>query len=217
MVQIGRINKLTVKRIRDYDVYLDGGELGDILLPLLELPENCQVNDEVEVFVYNESEGRLQATIQTPRVMVGQVAKLQVVTNATTGSYLNWGLKKDLFAPRSQQLVKMEEGQSYVIFVFLDKRSNRITASSKLDKLLSQEPPRYAEGEEVDLLIYDTTDLGYKAVVNKTHGGMLYKNEVFQKVVVGQSMKGFIKKVREDGKIDLILQQSGYQGVDDIS
>jgi predicted RNA-binding protein (virulence factor B family) len=217
MAQIGRVNKLAIKRTRDYGAHLDGGELGDILLPKKYVPEKCQPGDEIEVFVYADGEDRLRATTQKPYATVGQFAKLRVVANSSSGAYLDWGLQKNLLVPKREQLAKMEEGKSYVVFVFFDKKTNRITASSKLDKFLSFQTPNYDEGEEVDLFIYDKTDLGYKALVNNSHGGMVYKNEVFQKLFIGQQLKGYIKKIREDLKIDLSLQQPGYQKVDDIS
>jgi predicted RNA-binding protein (virulence factor B family) len=217
MAQIGRINKLTIKRIRDYGAHLDGGESGDILLPLTQVPKKCQPGDEVEVFVYVARTGRLRATTQKPDATVGQFAKLRVKAITPSGAFLDWGLQKDLLVPKREQLAKMEEGKSYIVFVFLDEKSNRITASSKLDKFLNRQPPDYDEGQEVDLIIYEQTDLGYKAVVNNSHLGMVYKNEVFQKLFIGQQLKGYIKKIREDLKIDLSLQQSGYQKVDNIS
>lgn len=217
MAQIGRINKLTVKRTRDYGAHLDGGESGDILLPKKYVPDNCRAGDEVEVFVYEDREERLRATTQRPHATVGQFAKLRVVANSASGAYLDWGLEKDLLVPTREQLFKMEEGKSYVVFVFLDEKNNRITASSKLDKFLNLQPPDYEEGEEVDLIIYDKTDLGYKAVVNNAHVGMIFKNEVFQPLIAGQQLKGYIKKIRDDLKIDLILQKPGYQEVDDIA
>jgi predicted RNA-binding protein (virulence factor B family) len=217
MVQIGRINKLTVKRMRDYGAHLDGGESGDILLKKKHVPEKCRPGDEVEVFVYVNKENRLRATTRKPYAAVGQFAKLRVVANTSSGSFLDWGLQKDLLVPKKEQHARMDKGKSYVVFVFLDEKTNRISASAKLDKFLSLQPPDYGEGQEVDLIIYDQTDLGYKAVVNNSHGGMVFKNEVFQKLDIGQQLKGYIKKIREDGKIDLSLQQPGYQKVDDIS
>ena len=217
MAQIGRINTLTVKGRRDYGVHLDGGDSGDILLPTRYVPENCQPGDEVEVFVYVDREDHLRATTQRPEVTVGQFAILPVVSNSTSGAYLDWGLDLDLFVPKSEQQNRMVEGKSYVVYVFLDEKTNRITASSKIDKFLGLQPPAYKEGEEVDLIIYERTELGYKAVVNLYHEGMVYENEVFQKLYLGQQLKGYIKKIREDLKIDLCLQQPGYQGVDDIS
>ena len=217
MVEIGRINKLTIKRKLDYGAHLDGGESGDILLPKKYVPKKCQSGDEVEVFVYVDREERLRATTQKPYVTVGQFAKLRVVANSSSGAYLDWGLQKDLLVPKREQHAKMEEGKSYVVFVFLDKKTNHITASSKLDKFLDLQSPNYDEGEEVDLFICYKTDLGYKAVVNNSHWGMVYKNEVFQKLHIGQQLKGYIKIIREDLKIDISLQQSGYQKVDNIS
>jgi len=216
MAQIGRINKLKIKRKRDYGAHLDGGKAGDIILPKRYVPQSCRAGDEVEVFIYVNKEGRLRASTQKPYVTVGQFAALRAVANTPSGTFLDWGLKKDLLVPKREQHGRMEEGRSYVVFVYLDEK-NRITASAKLDKFLSQKPPDYAEGDEVDLLIYDTTDLGYKAVVNKAHAGMIYKNEVYQKLHIGQELKGYIKKIRDDHKIDLRLQQSGYQKVDEIS
>jgi predicted RNA-binding protein (virulence factor B family) len=217
MAEIGKINKLKIKRKRDYGVHLDGGDSGDILLKKKNVPENCQPGDEVEVFVYADGENRLRATTEKPYASVGQFAKLRVVANASAGAFLYWGLQKDLLVPKKEQHARMEKGKSYVVFVFLDEKTNRISASAKLDKFLSLEPPNYEEGEEVDLIIYDITDMGYKAVVNNAHGGMIYKNEVFRTLHIGQELKGYIKKIRDDQKIDLRLQQSGYQKVDDIS
>ncbi|MBU0961225.1 MAG: type I-B CRISPR-associated protein Cas8b1/Cst1 [Proteobacteria bacterium] len=217
MVQIGKINKLTIKTTQAYGVHLDGGESGDILLPTRDVPEKCQPGDEVEVFVYLDREDHLRATSKKPYATVGQFSKLQVVSNSSSGSYMDWGLGIDLFVPKSEQQDNMKEGNSYVVFIFLSNKNNRIIASSKLEKFLSSQPPHYEEGEEVDLLIYDKTDLGFRAVVNSSHDGMIYENEVFQKLFIGEQLKGYIKKIREDLKIDLSLQQPGYQKVDDIS
>ena len=217
MTLIGRINKLTIKRTRNYGVHLDGGESGDILLPKRYVPAKCTTGDEVEVFVYVNKEGRLRATTQRPYATVGQFAKLQVKANTSSGAFLDWGLQKDLLVPKKEQHGRMEEGKSYVVFVFLDEKTRRITASAKLEKFLGLQPPEFRAAEKVDLIIFDKTDMGYKAVVNSSHLGMIYKNEVFQKLHIGQQLKGYIKKLREDGKIDLSLQQHGYQKIDAIS
>lgn len=217
MAQLGRINRLTIKGKHDYGVYLDGGDLGDVTLSKKYLPKNFQVGDEVEVFVYLDKEERLLATTQMPYATVGEFAKLRVKANSSAGAYLDWGMQKDLLVPKREQHLKMEEGKFYVVFLFLDQKTNRITASSKLDKFFSQEPPPYKEGDEVDIFICDKTELGYKAAVNNSHWGMVYKNEVFQKLNLGQQLKGYIKKIRQDLKIDLSLQQLGYQKVGDIS
>ena len=217
MLEIGRVNKLIIKRKRDYGAMLDGGESGDILLPKKDVPKKCRQGDEVEVFVYVDKEEHLRATTQKPYATVGQFAKLRVVANSPSGAFLDWGLQKDLLVPKREQHSKMNEGKSYVVFVFLDKKTKRITASSKLNKFLSLQAPNYDEGEEVDLFICDRTDLGYKVLVNNSHWGMVYENEVFQKLHIGQRLKGYIKTIREDLKIDISLQQSGYQRVGNIS
>ncbi|MEN8200562.1 MAG: S1-like domain-containing RNA-binding protein [Thermodesulfobacteriota bacterium] len=217
MLQIGRVNRLRVNGTQAYGVHLDGGEAGDILLKNKDVHGNCQPGDELEVFVYVDREDRLQATTRTPHATVGQFASLRVVATTSSGAYLDWGLENDLFVPKSEQQNNMVEGKSYVVFVFLSERNNRITASSKLAKFLSPQPPDYREGEEVELMLYEKTAMGYGALVNRSHVGMIYDNEVFQKLQLGQELKGYIKKIRQDQKIDLSLQQSGYQRVDDIS
>lgn len=218
MIELGKINKLTIKRTRDYGAHLDGGEEGgDILLKHRDLPEHCRAGDVVEVFLYLDREDHLRATTRMPFAMVGQFACLRVVAITSSGAYLDWGLEKDLFVPRSEQQEPMEEGKSYLVFIFVDELTHRITASTRLEKFLSEEIPPYQEGEEVELLIYAQTDLGYKALVDHTYSGIIYKNEVFQKLSIGQQLHGYIKKVREDLKIDLCLQRSGHQGVDDVA
>jgi predicted RNA-binding protein (virulence factor B family) len=217
MAKLGRINKLTVTSTMAYGAHLDGGESGEIILPSRDLPEHCQPGDEVVVFVYKDGEDRLRATTQKPRATVGRFATLRVVAVTGSGAYLDWGLQSDLFVPKSEQLVQMVKGRVYAVFVLLDEQTERVIASSKLEKFLDRQPPDYAEGEEVELIIFDQSDLGYKAVVNQAHLGMLYKNEVFQRLTMGQQLTGYIKKVRADQKIDLGLKKPGYQGVEDFS
>ena len=217
MIQIGKINKLRIKEIRTNTVDLDAGSFGEILLAAKDVPARSREGDEIEVFVYADKEDQLQASIQKPYATVGEFATLQVVSNASAGSFLHWGMESDLLVPKGEQQHPMVEGKSYVVFIFLSEKTNRIIASSRLDKFLSPEAPDYKEGEEVDLILFEQTDLGYRALINRNHVGMIYKNEVFQHLEIGQHIKGYIKKLREDQKIDLILQKSGYQGVDDIS
>jgi hypothetical protein len=217
MAEIGGINRLKVKRTRDYGAHLDGGASGDILLPAREMPKGCQAGDEIEVFVYQDREDRLRATRQKPQVLVGQFAALTVVTNTAAGAYLHWGLPLDLFVPRSEQQERMEVGRTYPVYVFLDQKTGRITGSTRLEKFLSRQPPSYKEGEKVELLVYARTELGYKAVVNQAHTGMLYRNEVFRPLAPGRLFQGYIKRVRADGKIDLSLQPPGYQGIDELA
>lgn len=216
MVKIGRSNSLLVIRKVDFGAYLDGEELDEILLPERYLPKNCKIDDTIEVFIYLDSEDRLVATTEKSYAEVGDFACLKVVDLGPAGAFLDWGLPKDLLVPFREQKEKMIEGREYVVFVYLDK-SNRIAASSRLDRFLGKEPASFQEGEEVELLICDQTDIGYKAIINSTHWGVLYKNELFQKLKKGQQIKGFIKKVRDDGKIDLSLQKPGPEKVDELS
>jgi predicted RNA-binding protein (virulence factor B family) len=215
MVETGKLNKLRVIKKVDFGIYLEGEEAGEILLPLRYVPENCEVDDIIEVFIYFDSEDRIIATTEKPYAMVGQFALLKVISVNSVGAFIDWGLPKDLLVPFREQKQEMEEGKSYVVFIYLDK-SKRIAASSKLDKFFDTLPISFQEGQEVELLICYQTDLGYKAIINGCYGGVLYKNEVFQVLEKGQKIKGFIKKVRDDKKIDLCLHKPGYKKVDDL-
>lgn len=217
MVQIGKINILPIKDIQPSGILLEGGELGDIILKPPRNPRKYKIGDEVGVFIYVDNNQHLIATVQKPYSIVGEFAKLTVVATSSAGAFLGWGLDSDLFVPKSEQQNNMRVGNSYVVYTFHSEKSNRITASSKLDKYLDQQPTEYTEGEEVDLLVYAESDLGYSAVVNNSHVGMIYKNEIFQKISIGQQLTGYIKKIRDDLKIDLRLQKSGIQSVDDIA
>lgn len=217
MVQVGKINRLSIKEIQTDAIQLDGGGLGDILLKERHAARKYRQGDVIDVFVYLDKDQRLLATTQKPYALVGEFAKLTVVSTTQAGAFLGWGLEDDLFVPISEQQNNMMEGKAYVVFVFLSEKNNRITASSKLDKYLKKQPPGYAVDEEVDLLIYAKTELGYNAVINSSHVGMIYENEVFQQLVIGQRLRGYIKKMRDDFKIDLRLQQAGYHGVGDVS
>lgn len=217
MVEIGRLNKLKVVRSQDFGVYLDGDKHGEILLPRSDTLEEIKVDDEVKVFIYFDSEDRIIATTRKPTIMVGEFAVLTVVSKTTIGAFLDWGLSKDLFVPYREQKQTMEEGKKYLVHAFYDIVSNRIAASSKLDKFLGNVEPDYSEEQLVDLIICNRTDLGYNAIINNLHWGVLYKNELFQKIEFGQQIKGYIKKVREDGKIDLTLDKPGPQKIDSVS
>ncbi len=217
MLQIGKMNTLKISRIQADGVHLDAGEGRDIVLPKKSVPPQSQVGDELEIFVYVDKDNRLQGSTQKPSVSVGEYGVLRVVSDSSAGAFLDWGMDNDLLVPKAEQQHKMVPGQSYVVFAFLSEKTNRIVASSKLDKFLSRDFPPYEEGEEVELIVFEKTDLGYRALINKSHAGMIYSNEVFQQLRIGQQVKGYINKIREDQKIDLILQQPGYQGVDAVS
>lgn len=217
MAEIGKLNKLRVVKEVDFGFYLDGGEHGEILLPKKYIPENAKPDDILEVFIYLDSEDRIIATTETPYIMVGEFACLKVVAVTSVGAFLDWGLMKDLFVPFREQKQKMEEGKWYIVTVYLDYDTKRLVASAKIEKFLDNLPPDFEPEQEVDLLIAGESDLGFNAIINNKHLGVLYKNEIFQPLRKGDRIKGYIKKIREDEKIDLLLQKPGYAKVDDIS
>ena len=217
MVEIGRVNTLEVVRETDNGLYLDGRELGEILMPKKFITEEVRTKGWADVFVYTDSEDRLVATTEEPFAMVGEFAFLKVVSVSRFGAFLDWGLPKDLLVPFREQKADMVEGRSYLVCLFLDVLTKRIAASAKIDKFLDNTPPEYEPGDEVQLMIVEETDLGYKAIVNKEHWGMLYKNQIYQPLSPGQKITGYINKVRDDEKIDLLLEKPGYEKVDAIS
>lgn len=216
-IELGKFNHLEVVKLVDFGVYLDGEESGEILLPTRYVPSNCEIGDILNVFLYLDSEERLIATTLTPYVQVDQFAYLEVAWINEYGAFLNWGLMKDLFVPFSEQKMKMQVGRSYIIYAYLDEESYRIVATAKIDKYLSKEAPDYQPGQEVDILIWQKTDLGFKAIIENEYPGLIYDNEVFQDVRTGMQMKAYVKQVRDDGKIDIMLQKSGMARVGDFS
>ncbi|MCD8166696.1 MAG: S1-like domain-containing RNA-binding protein [Bacteroides sp.] len=217
-IELGRFNWLAVVKEVDFGVYLDGGEEGEILLPARYVPEEIQVGEEIRVFIYLDMEERLVATTLTPYIQVGEFANLEVSWVNQYGAFLNWGLMKDLFVPFREQKVKMEKGNRYMVYAYVDEESFRIIASAKIEKFLSKEPPPYKAGDEVNLLIWQKTDLGYKVIVENRYSGMLFNNEIFRTDIrSGLRLSGFIKQVREDGKIDLTLQSSSRENLEDFS
>lgn len=217
MAEIGKYNNLEIIRETENGVYLDGGEHGEILMPRKYVDDEVKEQGTANVFVYTDSEDRLVATTETPLATVGQFAYLKVNATARFGAFLDWGLAKDLLVPFSEQRIKMQEGNSYWVYVYLDLLTNRVVASAKLNKFLDNTPPEYTKGQEVNLIIIEETDLGYKAVINSEHTGVLYKNQVFRKLKIGSETKGYIAKIRTDEKIDLLLEEPGYEKVDEIS
>ena len=207
MIKIGRTYELDVIKAVDFGFYLDAEDLGEVLLPAKYAPSDLVEGDYLDVFLYLDSEDRPVATTQTPKARVGEFAYLEVVDNTSVGAFLDWGLEKDLLVPFSEQHRPMEVGHSYLVHVYIGQADGRIVASSKIDKFLDDdEPHNFKPQQEVNLIIANSTDLGYKAIINHNHWGVLYKNEVHQRLSFGQSIKGFIKHIRPDGKIDLSLQ-----------
>ena len=216
-IQLGKFNRLEVVKEVDFGVYLNGDEDGEILLPTRYVPEGCKPGDVLNVFIYLDMDERLVATTLKPYVQVGQFACLEVAWTNQFGAFLNWGLMKDLFVPFREQKMKMIKGNRYVVHAHLDEESYRIVASAKVERYLSKEKAPYERGEEVDCMVWQKTDLGFKVIVDNKYSGMLFKNEVFQQLHTGMKLKAFVKQVREDGKIDLELQQRGVQKVEDFS
>jgi len=216
MVELGKYNKLKIVKAREAGVYLDGGDCGELLLPKDQIFSDCQVGETLEVFLYRSSKEKVVPTTTKPHAMVGEFSYLKVVDVLDVGAFLDWGLPKDLFVPESEQKEAMENGKSYVVYIYKDDRRDHVAASSKLDAFLDKEPVVFRENEKVDLLVCHQTELGYKVIINDSHWGLLYKDEVFQNLECGQRVEGFIKKIREDGKIDLSLQVQGYQKMNDL-
>jgi len=216
MVQVGRFNKLEVVKEVDFGVYLDGGELGTILLPQRYMPEDCELGDWVDVFLYFDSEDLLIATTEKPRVEVGRCEMLKVIDINNAGAFMDWGLPKDLLVPYSEQLKPMEVGYSYVVYVFHDQDSDRIAASTRLQDYLAEESVWVKPRQAVDLLIAGRTDLGYKAVINDQYLGLIFRDDAFRPLKVGERLPGFIKGIRSDGKIDLVISQGTLQGDHDL-
>ena len=206
MVNLGQYNTLTILRRSEVGLFVDGGELGDILLPRKYVTDSMQVGEQLEVFLYNDSEDRLVATTLRPHALVGECAYLKVVSTSYHGAFLDWGLPKDLLVPFSEQQQTLQDGYSYTVFIYIDTSTQRIAASTKLENWLSIDASHFKPRQPVDLMIYGKSDLGFKAVVDGTHLGQLYTNEIFRPLHYGEKVKGFIKQLREDGRIDLMLQ-----------
>ena len=181
------------------------------------MPEDCKIGDFLNVFLYLDMDERLIATTLTPLVQVGQFACLEVSWVNQYGAFLNWGLMKDLFVPFREQKMKMQVGRKYVVHAHVDEESYRIVASAKVERYLSKEKPEYTPEAEVNILIWQKTDLGFKAIIDNKYSGLLYENEIFSSIETGMEMKAFVKQVREDGKVDLILQKPGFEKVDDFA
>jgi predicted RNA-binding protein (virulence factor B family) len=214
MAIIGKRNLLAIVRASTPGLYLDGGELGEILLPGRYIPENLKPKDKLDVFVYRDSEDRLVATTETPRAMVGEFAGMQVISvNPNVGAFLDWGLAKDLLLPFREQEVPVRAGQRVVVYVCLDPKTDRILATTRLKWHLSQDTPAYRAGQPVQLLIAGRTLHGYHAIVENAHLGLLHHPPAAAPLNIGQRLKGFVRTVRAGGKIDLSLDAAGYQRV----
>lgn len=217
MIEIGKINKLHIAKKVDFGVYLEGGNLGEILLPSRYVPKEFEIGDEMEVFIYRDSEDRLIATTDTPFCEVGQCAFLKVTSTSSFGAFLDWGLPKDLLVPFKEQLIPMVVGNSYAVHLYIDV-TGRIAASSKLSDYLKEECGNdFSHNQEVNLLIARQNEFGYKAVINDEHMGLIHNIDLLQPINVGERMCGYIKNIREDGKVDLILHSQSGEAIDELS
>ena len=210
-IELGKFNNLEIVKEVDFGLYLDGGEEGNILLPSRYVPYNYEIGQKIDVFIYLDNEERLVATTLKPYVEVGQFAALEVAWVNQYGAFLDWGLMKDLFCPFREQVRKMEVGHKYVVHAHVDEESFRIVASAKVEHFLSKEMPTYEPEDEVDVLIWQRTNLGYKVIIDNKFQGLVFENQVFRPLEIGDRMKGYISQVREDGKIDVALQRTGRQ------
>ena len=213
-LEIGRFNELTIKKETTIGVYLDSNA-GEILMPRKYVPPEARAGDSIRVFVYRDSEDRLIATTLAPAAVVGEFACLKVVAISRAGAFLDWGVQKDLLVPYSEQSGKMEVGGKYIVRIFLDERTQRITATTKISRFIEKENIELHEGENVGVLVYRIVDLGIKVIVNNRYFGMLYKNEVFEKLHIGDKAEGYVKRIRPDGKIDVMLGKAGPADIEE--
>lgn len=216
-LKLGRMNRLKIVKEVDFGVYLDGGDGEEILLPTRYLPYGWDIGEEIDVFLYLDQEERLIATTETPLAMVGDFAYLKVAWVNQYGAFLDWGLMKDLFCPFREQKKRMEIGDSYIVHVHIDEDSYRIMASAKVEHYLSHDRAPYHQGDEVQLLVWQKTELGFKVIIDNKYAGLLYRDQIFQPIHTGDKLTGYINNVREDGKIDVMLQKAGRQQTLDFS
>mgnify|MGYP002525999511 FL=1 len=211
MITLGDYNTLRIKKRTDFGLYLDGGEdVGNILLPTRYVTADMQIGEEIEVFLYLDQEERLIATTEHPVAKVGEFAYLEVAWTNEYGAFLKWGLMKDLFCPFREQKQRMERGKSYIVYIKFDEDSYRLMATAKVERYL-QAPLFLRHGDSVDCLIWQKTDLGFKAIIDNRYQGQLYDNQVFQPLRTGDRLTAYIDHVRQDGKIDLTIQPTGRQ------
>ena len=216
-IKLGDYNTLTVVKNVDFGMYLDGGKAGEILLPAKYVPEGTEIGDELRVFIYLDQDERVIATTEEPIAKVGDFAYLEVKWVNEYGAFLDWGLMKDIFCPFREQKKKMEIGDSYIVHIHIDEDSYRIVASAKVDRYLNNEECPLESGEEVDLLVWQKTELGFKVIINNEYSGLVYQDQVFTYIHTGDRLKGYIQTIREDGKIDVTLQKTGRQQTLDFS
>ena len=211
MIELGKYATLEVVKTMSFGAYLDAGPFGEVLLPIRYVPKGLEPGDELEVFLYCDSEDRVIATTEKPYAKVGDIVGMVVKDAALNGAYLDWGLMKDLFVPFREQEERMIVGKVYIVKVLLDDTTDRIYATAKISKYIqNQNDGKLSNGENVKVLVWMRTDLGYKVIVNDTYVGLVFKSDIFQPIKIGQVLRGYVKNIREDGKIDIAFQKQGY-------
>lgn len=213
IIEIGKFNHLEILKETPQGLYV-GDDIEEILLPNKYVSEDMKIGDFIDVFVYTDSEDRMIATTLIPNIKIGDVAYLKVKDVSSVGAFLDWGLEKDLFVPFKEQRTKMEVGESYLVFMYLDDVTDRLVGSAHINKVLELENISLEVGQEVNLLVGSETELGYQAVIDNTYRGLLYKNELFQNISPGEVTKGYVKRIRDDKKIDLTLEKQGHESIE---
>lgn len=216
MAKIGERASLRILREKSFGLYLDGGELGEVLLPHREVPKDNRIGGFLEVFIHTDSEDRPVATLRVPKAMPGSFARMNCVSVTGVGAFVDWGLAKDLLVPFREQASRMQPGKPYLVFVKVDEVSGRIIGSTRISRHLDRTPHAFRPGEEVDLVIFGKTAMGYKAIVNGTHSGLLFHEGVFQELQPGEKTRGYIAALRPDGKLDLSLHPTGRARVESL-
>ena len=214
MIENGKNNVLKVLRHKSVGVFLGDNEGNDVLLPNKYVPENIEVDDEIDVFIYKDSEDRIVATTLEPKIKLNEFACLQVKEVNKFGAFLDWGLEKDLLLPFSEQNTRMQKDELIVVYLFLDEKTGRLAASTKIKKYCDNEKITVIVNEKVELLVFEKTELGVNVIINSSHIGLIYHNEIFQKIEIGEKLQGFIKNIREDNKIDVSIQKQGYENIE---
>ena len=217
MIKLGDYNTLKIVKSVDFGLYLDGGNAGEILLPTRYVPKNAKIGDELEVFIYLDQDEKLVATTLHPLAKVGDIACLEVAWVNEYGAFLNWGLMKDLFCPFREQKMRMQKGYHYMVYIKEDEESHRLIATAKVDKYLYSDRPPYKHGDAVDILIWQKTDLGFKAIVDNHYQGLIYEDQIFQPLHTGDRMTAYVDHIRQDNKIDITLQPTGRRQTEEFS
>jgi len=216
MITIGKLNKLKILRKTDKEIILDGQEEGELIVPKREIPLDAITDDEIEVFIYRNAQRKAVATGIHPYVMAGEFDFLTVDEVSEAGALLDWGLSRSLFLPAREQKMRMRADNTCLVYVYYDLDSRQIIATARIERFIGNTQPEYRMNQEVDLLIVKETEIGYRVIVDNAHWGIIYQSEIFQPVECGIRTKGYVKQVREDGKIDVSLQKQGYKVVDEL-